>query len=988
MREYLGQVRVGRASLQDDPTARQRLMEESAYMVAAQRWRHQAEEMTHHNVAGWNTQHMKLKKWMWNWYQALKERLDNEIPTLEEEEKLAQRRKPTDGDAIGPFLRLLSTEKMATMTISELLRYGTSDGGVRTARTAITLGRVVEQEYNAEVALAQRSRGPDPVVLTSEGSLTELAAIRQQARDSEDFTMAIPPDWTQVIRGRVGGFLLNAVIDVATITRRGIRPSTGEEVSEEQPAFAHCYEFLHGRKIGLIKFNPELTEQLSSEPIKDALHPRQLPMLIPPRPWIDVERGAYMYSRTSVMRYKDSLEQSSFLRSASSAGHLESMYAALDVLGSTPWTINRPIFDVVIAVWNSGKQFAKIPPAGLEGEDPVKPDNYETDPKAKRDFVRAMSTSIQKRHENHSMRCDTNYKLEIARAFLGERFYFPHNVDFRGRAYPVPPNLNHMGDDLCRGLLTFADKKALGERGLRWLKIHAANKFGYDKASFEERVTWTMEHLDEIYDSAKKPLDGQRWWLKADDPWQFLASCIELHNALESPNPAEFESSLPVHQDGTCNGLQHYAALGGDGQGARQVNLDVGDRPADVYTFVANMVEKRLDEAAAKGDEKAKWLQGRIARKVVKQTVMTTVYGVTFVGARDQIRKQIEALPGVSISEQESYAMAVYVARLTLSCIGDLFGGAKSIQLWLNKVCALITKSIPPERIDLLLRDKEYAGEVRNAPMKRTYTSLVKEQMTSMIWTTPLGMPVVQPYRKQAKKQIYTSLQSLFIADPNLPMEVSSRKQASAFPPNFIHSLDATHMMLTALGCRDKQLTFASVHDSYWTHAASIDEMSATIRDTFVKLHSADILGNLLLEIQQRYKDYKVPVSLLTTMHLTRPKPTMAEAEEEGAEEDADDSPGNCVALNVARISKEDLARMTSSEEIDLDIGKSGASSDEADAEAEVEENGTSKKRKYATRKLKPLKTRFVNLIDIIPPVPSKGEFDIQKIKDSLYFFS
>jgi DNA-directed RNA polymerase len=33
--------------------------------------------------------------------------------------------------------------------------------------------------------------------------------------------------------------------------------------------------------------------------------------------------------------------------------------------------------------------------------------------------------------------CDLNYKLEIARAFLDEKFYFPHNLDFRGRAYPI-----------------------------------------------------------------------------------------------------------------------------------------------------------------------------------------------------------------------------------------------------------------------------------------------------------------------------------------------------------------------------------------------------------------------------------------------------------------------------------------------------------------------------------------------------------------------
>ena len=31
---------------------------------------------------------------------------------------------------------------------------------------------------------------------------------------------------------------------------------------------------------------------------------------------------------------------------------------------------------------------------------------------------------------------------------------------------------------------------------------------------------------------------------------------------------------------------------------------------------------------------------------------------------------------------------------------------------------------------------------------------------------------------------------------------------------------------------------------------------------------------------------------------------------------------------------------------------------------------------------------RFVNLVDLLPPLPEKGKFDVQLIKDSLYFFS
>ena len=66
--------------------------------------------------------------------------------------------------------------------------------------------------------------------------------------------------------------------------------------------------------------------------------------------------------------------------------------------------------------------------------------------------------------------------------------------------------MNHIGDDLSRGLLTFADSKPLGERGLRWLKVHLANLYGFDKANFDERVQFVDERLDEVFDSATDPL--------------------------------------------------------------------------------------------------------------------------------------------------------------------------------------------------------------------------------------------------------------------------------------------------------------------------------------------------------------------------------------------------------------------------------------------------------------------------------------------------
>ena len=50
----------------------------------------------------------------------------------------------------------------------------------------------------------------------------------------------------------------------------------------------------------------------------------------------------------------------------------------------------------------------------------------------------------------HSIRCDLQLKFWVAEKFKDDTFYFPYNLDFRGRAYPVPPNLNHLGERMCR----------------------------------------------------------------------------------------------------------------------------------------------------------------------------------------------------------------------------------------------------------------------------------------------------------------------------------------------------------------------------------------------------------------------------------------------------------------------------------------------------------------------------------------------------------
>lgn len=50
-------------------------------------------------------------------------------------------------------------------------------------------------------------------------------------------------------------------------------------------------------------------------------------------------------------------------------------------------------------------------------------------------------------------------------------------------------------------------------------------------------------------------------------------------------------------------------------------------------------------------------------RKLVKQTVMTSVYGVTYIGARDQIKRRLKERGAIE-DDNELFAAACYVAKV------------------------------------------------------------------------------------------------------------------------------------------------------------------------------------------------------------------------------------------------------------------------------------------------------------------------------------
>ncbi|EDK43314.1 hypothetical protein LELG_01492 [Lodderomyces elongisporus NRRL YB-4239] len=924
---------------------RQRQIEVRGMEGAREKWKHDFEEATKRGDLNMSK---GLNAKCYEWFQEL-------MPLIKREQDLCRdlingdksAKQGSTEDAreralYAPYLIQVPAERAAVITILDVLRQhaaNTSNKGMRISQTMAGVGKSFEAESKVS-KLAKK----DAKLFASKkfAGSTQLQRVIRKSLEKQDDKGLV---WDPLIRSKIGGVLLSFLMSSAKV--KVTRDVDGKKESAIHPAFFHSVTVNSGSKSGMFNIHSEVRKVLSGNQFSDTIMPQSMPMLVEPKPWSSYYGGGSLYSEESLIRLKESPETSAYVKAAAKRGNLTEVFDGLNVLGSTPWTMNRKIFDVVSHYWNTGEEYLTIPPVSDQANLPARPETM--DPRQIFEYDKAFNKAAREFASNRSRRCDYNYKLEIARAYLGEKLYFPCNLDFRGRAYPITPFLNHLGGDITRSLFLFWDGKELGKRGLEWLKVQLANVYGIDKAPLSERIQFVEERLEDAIKSAEDPYNN-KWWTKAEKPWQALSVCFELAEAYKLEDPTKFVSHLPVHQDGTCNGLQHYAALGGDVEGATQVNMMPRDRPQDVYTFVANLVEERLRVAAAEGNEHAKFLQGKIKRKVVKQTVMTNVYGVTYVGALQQIKKQILQY----FDEGEDVAPKLnYLTVLVFASIRELFENAHLIQDWLAEAARRISRSVSIDYSD----DNTNGREIHSS---------------SVIWTSPLGLPCVQPYRHKKLIAVKTLVQDISVTTPTGVTSVDSRKQVAGFPPNFIHSLDASHMLMTASACGRHGLHFASVHDSFWTHASDVDTMNTLLRQEFVKLHSRNLVEELKDEFMERYQNTYYFVDIPTNTEAAHKIRTLRKQ----------------WALELKRavkisdelyMERKRLELLNSSNPDEVKAGEEMVTTISLANEYDVESMRAPKKGHNTTPVLSPLK---------FPDVPKKGDYNVASVEDSLYFFS
>jgi len=600
------------------------------------------------------------------------------------------------------------------------------------------------------------------------------------------------------------------------------------------------------------------------------------PTIIPPKPWTTPYDGGYYGAATlgvNLIRLKEVVQTKELREYTRKLGavDLSSIYNVLNRMQETPFIINKRILQVLKEIYASGGELGGVPRTSPYATLPKLPDDVDMD--VLKEHKRKQVAIHLQESARKSRALRAYIALQTAEKFAQyEKIYFPWNIDYRGRCYPIPTAISPQGDDIQKALLLFAEPAPLAsDADTKWLAIHGANLAGRDKLPFAGRVAWIEEHEEQIKASAADPL-SYTWWsevAKNDYPMEFLAFCLEWTRLCaykeEHGTAVGFVTGLPIAFDGTCSGLQHFSGLLRDEIGGAAVNLLPSDNVQDIYSIVADKVNTVLLKDAQSGtaDEykydkqgnvvndqegkprivygtkilaqnwvsfnRLKYSQDGITRKVCKRSVMTLAYGSKIFGFKENLLSDIIKPFVLDHPDENPFVSpiqaATYMARLIWDAVGTTVVKAVEGMAWLQKVAELICKE----------------GHV-------------------VTWTTPNGLPVQQNYMcltQEVMKLRFNRARVRFYTQVEQEGVVDTRRQAQGISPNFIHSMDAAHLQRVVNAEYSKgNANFMMIHDSFGTDAAHAGQLFKTIREEFVGLYKdQNYLQDFLAQVSYLIND-------------------------------------------------------------------------------------------------------------------------------------
>lgn len=723
-------------------------------------------------------------------------------PLAEDLRRLLHTPEPLRAGVAVSLLRALKPEAVAFLAVRACLNTILAGEAGNHRSLAYSIGRSVHYE----LVLSQIAEALPDLHFTlardfqrrmSEDEEHRMAVYKVKAREAG----ATWAEWGKGSRDAVGVFLLG-------------RLETAGLVELSAPMTGRSYRAAY-REVVL---RPEARAILDSTfDFLAETRPDYGPCVEPPLPWESLTGGGY---HTPEMRraHRYLVKASASARPVLRKHHMPEVLSAVNHLQATPWRVNGAVLDTVLALAQTkgGVPGAWVPPSH---EKPARPPGGEgegvgshpPDPEA----LRAWKAACRAFYEAERLGA-----VEYGRFYRATRqaqqlrdypaLYFVHFLDSRGRDYVQSSGLSPQGSDLQKALIEFARPMRLGADGLQWFYLHGANTWGngMDKAPLGERIVWGQEAAPLARRVAADPAGTAKEWGQAEEPLQFLAWCLEAGHPDFGEN---FPSRVRVALDGSCNGLQHFAAMLRDEVGGAKVNLLPGP-PQDVYTQVA----KATAEVLARVDWQPEiqwWRENGVERAAMKRATMALPYNIT----KDKAVRYVASdyltsrMPDATMGQRLTHARALMDAGWT--ALAAALPAAMRVRAWLSRL-----------------------GREASERRKVLY------------WTTPSGFLASQAYFKAEVVRVKTWLHgSTSIRVATETDQQDMRQHGVALPPNFVHSMDAAHLHRVANACEQEGIRdLGFVHDSYSTHAANAGALGRIIREQFVKLYSEhDVLTQL-----------------------------------------------------------------------------------------------------------------------------------------------
>ena len=465
-----------------------------------------------------------------------------------------------------------------------------------------------------------------------------------------------------------------------------------------------------------------------------------------------------------------------------------------------------------------------------------------------KDFIsyKEVEDNDAKEQKRRSKVIEWKYTVAKADRLKDESIFYQFlEADYRGRLYYSEPFLNFQGSDIARGIMLFERGKPMDRHGLFWLAVHTACSYNQsygideipdwceadylsylkeeglesisvDKMTLEDRVMWTNENMHWIREAG----EDSKFYHEAEKSVSFLACCLEWHDYHVAVDSNEVHyTHLPIPVDGSNNGWQHLGAISKDPKTGELVGLVPVDIQRDFYVQTAKELYRLTEDERLKGILDAMPMK-HIRKGISKRGSMTRAYsaGAAKIGENMWFDCKTEDFhEKYGLTEEDCMALA----KILIKAINNVCPGPLDTMKYFQTLAALA----------------------------------VGEKGDKLKWTTPSGFDVVYTcnhvksaktrgtisgYTKYNKNGQVKHVAQLETEYPDM------RGFMCGISPNYIHSMDASHMALVI----DKwNGDFGAVHDSFSTHAPDVELLLAHTKREFIDMYDKE---NFYKEIEHQ----------------------------------------------------------------------------------------------------------------------------------------